>query len=201
MIRSIYLQILFLFCLFASLTYAQDIHFSQFANSPLNLNPAQTGLFNGDYRIMANQRSQWSAVPVPYSTFSLGADMRNPIHIKNQTTGAGIVMNSDKAGDSDTRTTQAIGSFSWLKKLTPDSAHILSVGIQTGVTNKSFNTSKLTFDSQYSGDTYDASMASNETFAKTQITYLDLGAGLNYVFRIKERMSFSLGTSFFHLKQ
>ena len=199
MLRLAYLQIFVLFCFVNEVVFAQDIHFSQFANSPLNLNPAQTGLFNGDYRIMANQRSQWSAVPIPYSTFSLGADMRNPIRLKNQTTGAGLVLNSDKAGDSDMRITQAISSFSWLKKLTPDSSHILSIGIQTGVTNKSFNTSKLTFDSQYNGDTYDASMASNEAFAKSQITYLDFGAGLNYVFRIKERMSFSIGTSFFHL--
>ena len=84
MLRLAYLQIFVLFCFVNEVVFAQDIHFSQFANSPLNLNPAQTGLFNGDYRIMANQRSQWSAVPIPYSTFSLGADMRNPIRLKNQ---------------------------------------------------------------------------------------------------------------------
>ena len=55
-------------------SFAQDIHFSQFNNSPLNLNPAQTGLFNGDWRFVGNLRNQWSSVPVPYRTFSLSTD-------------------------------------------------------------------------------------------------------------------------------
>jgi hypothetical protein len=30
---------------------AQDIHFTQFFTNPLALNPAQTGYFNGNYRV------------------------------------------------------------------------------------------------------------------------------------------------------
>jgi type IX secretion system PorP/SprF family membrane protein len=194
-------SLLLLLAVCSTLANAQDIHYSQFANSPLNLNPAQTAAFAGDYRIIANQRSQWSAVPVPYSSFSLGADMRNPIKLKNQTTGAGLVLNADKAGDSETRTTQAIASFSWLKKLDRDSTQLISAGVQTGICNKSFNTAKLTFDSQYNGDAYDPNLPSNENFDKTQVTYFDLGMGVNYIFRIKERTSFTIGTSMQHINK
>ena len=49
---------------------AQDIHFSQYLNSPMNLGPGMTGVFGGDTRFTGNYRNQWSRVPVPYTTFS-----------------------------------------------------------------------------------------------------------------------------------
>ena len=48
----------------------QDLHFSQFMNSPLTTNPANTGFMpEGDYRIGINYRNQWSSImQVPYKT-------------------------------------------------------------------------------------------------------------------------------------
>ena len=54
--------------------FSQDIHFSNWQMSPLNLNPAQTGLFEGDGRLIFNYRTQWRSVQVPYNTFSFGGD-------------------------------------------------------------------------------------------------------------------------------
>ena len=54
---------------------AQDFHFSMNQLSPLNLNPAIVGNFDGDLRINSNHRSQWSAVTIPYSTYSISADL------------------------------------------------------------------------------------------------------------------------------
>ncbi len=45
---------------------AQDIHFSEFYNTPLQLNPSYTGFFNGDYRFTAIYRDQWSTIGVPF---------------------------------------------------------------------------------------------------------------------------------------
>ena len=75
MIRKVYIAVAF--CLLTNFLVAQDIHFSQFNMSPVNLNPAFTGFFDGDYRGVANYRSQWSSVPVSYSTVSLQADLRH----------------------------------------------------------------------------------------------------------------------------
>ena len=52
--------------------FGQDLHFSQFFNSPLTTNPANTGFIpDGDYRIGMNYRNQWSSVmQVPYKTAS-----------------------------------------------------------------------------------------------------------------------------------
>ena len=58
----------------STVVISQDIHFSNWQMSPLNLNPANTGMFEGDGRIIFNYRNQWKSVPVPYNTYSFGAD-------------------------------------------------------------------------------------------------------------------------------
>jgi type IX secretion system PorP/SprF family membrane protein len=54
---------------------AQDPHFSQFFSSPLTLNPALTGKFDGNFRIAGNYRDQWPAISKTFvtSTFSIDA--------------------------------------------------------------------------------------------------------------------------------
>ena len=58
--------------------YAQDLHFSQFFNSPLSTNPANTGFIpDGDYRLGLNFRDQWSCImSVPYKTRTAFADVQ-----------------------------------------------------------------------------------------------------------------------------
>ena len=57
--------ITFLLIVTANVLKAQDIHFSQYFNSPLSLNPAQTGNFDGNWRIVGNTRDQWRALNYP----------------------------------------------------------------------------------------------------------------------------------------
>lgn len=61
----------------ASAGVAQDIHFSQFFNVPMGLNPGCIGQFDGDYRAHGVFRQQWRSVTVPYRTFGLGGDARD----------------------------------------------------------------------------------------------------------------------------
>lgn len=191
-----------MFCFVCTtLVHAQDIHYSQFNASPQNLNPAQTGLFNGDWRFAGNYRSQWSAIPVPYKTFSLAADTRLKTKLVNDVPAAGIVINTDKAGDSKFSTTQIYLSGAYIKKLTKDSANFLSFAIQPGITSKSFNINALTFDNQYDGDSYNAALSSGETFSKTRVTYFDVGAGLGYMWRKTSRTQANVGVSLLHINK
>jgi type IX secretion system PorP/SprF family membrane protein len=194
--------LLIVFTLFgAGMASAQDIHFSQFDASPLNLNPAFTGLFDGDFRITGNHRNQWSAVPVPYSTFSFAGEMRGLIKKSRDTYGAGLIINTDKAGDSQFSTKQVNLALSYIKVLNGDSTRFLSFGMQPGMTTRGFNTSKLTFDNQYDGDSYDPSLSSGENFTTTKMTYFDLSAGTNFLMKIKPRMNFNIGAAFMHILQ
>ena len=74
---------------------SQDIHFSMYPLSPLNINPALTGNFIGDFRANSIHRSQWSAVTVPYSTYSISSDFKTKKKVP-----LGILINQDRAGDS-----------------------------------------------------------------------------------------------------
>ena len=69
-------RIIILICLLAPMaSFGQGMHFSQFYNAPLLLNPANTGFHtDGDMRVGMNYRSQWLTVPVPYTTSSAFAD-------------------------------------------------------------------------------------------------------------------------------
>lgn len=192
---------LLLFLCIHMFSYAQDIHYSQFNASPKNLTPAQTGLFDGDWRFVGNYRSQWAAVPVPYKTFSIASDTRLKTKLKNDVPAAGIVINTDQAGDSRFTTLQVLLSAAYIKKLNKDSTHFLSLAIQPGFTTRSFNVNDLTFDNQYNGDVFDKSLPSGETFAKTRITYFDMGAGAAYLWRKNQRNQVNIGFSALHLNK
>ncbi|MDQ6763411.1 MAG: type IX secretion system membrane protein PorP/SprF, partial [Bacteroidota bacterium] len=79
---------------------AQDPHFSQFFSSPLTLNPALTGKFNGTLRVAGNYRNQWPAFNNVYTTSTLSVDFAI---LKSRlpdfdTWGIGILALTDKAG-------------------------------------------------------------------------------------------------------
>src|ERR1700722_16073354 len=108
---------------------AQDIHFSQFNFSPLNQNPANTNLFDGDYRFAGNYKNQWPTVPVKYNTISLSAEM-NFITLKNNDRiGGGFLFYYDVEGDSKFTTLNTDLSFSYIKSLGKNAHHFLSYGL------------------------------------------------------------------------
>src|SRR3954462_3737831 len=82
-------------------TIAQDPNFSQFYSSPLSLNPALTGKFNGKLRVAGNYRNQWPEISQAFITSSLSVDM--PILTnrlsETDTWGIGILAMTDKTAN------------------------------------------------------------------------------------------------------
>ena len=200
---------LFVICIVASYKLsAQDIHLLQYNASPQNLNPSQTGVFDGDWRLVGNYRRQWAAIPVPYNSYSFSADTKFNSIFPNLslsklkvTPTIGLLINSDKAGDSKLKTTQLYASVGVIKKLTKDSTHLISLAIQPGLSNKNFNTADLTFDNQYVNDSYNPSASSGENFSNTGFTYFDIGTGISYHWQKTNRKYANGGVSFFHLNK
>lgn len=160
---------------------AQDIHYSQFYNAPVNLNPALCGVFKGDARFVGNYRSQWKAVPVDYLTFAAAADKKfNPKDPdRNGLFSAGLSFNYDQAGLSKLQLVQLGLSGSYTHRLS--SYSYLSAGVQVMGNNRSFSLGKLTFDDQYDPGrgTVDETLPNNENFPKESKFFLGLGTGLN----------------------
>lgn len=174
---------------------AQDIHFSQFDLSPINLNPALTGHFVGDYRFIGNYRTQWSSVTIPYNTFSLGGDAKNLFTNKN--IAVGVQINQDKAGDSKFKTFQTNLSASYLLPI--NDASNISFGVQTGLTNKKIAYDPLYFDVQYDGYSFDPNLPNQESFNTNSKTYLNLHLGSSYFNQIDNRKSFGGGLALFNI--
>ncbi len=189
---------------------AQDIHFSQFYQSPFNLNPALTGQFEGAYRFVANQRTQWRSVTTPYSTFGVGADARDLSFLSVQENKreaiasalpyrAGLSFFHDKAGDSKLATTLlnlAIArEFQWDNTVPQH----LSIGAMTGLTSMRIDYSSLTYDNQWNGWAYDPSISSGENYARDSRAYLNVHLGLEYGIEFSHENQLYVGASAFNL--
>ena len=137
--------------LFSELS-AQDIHFSQYASSPLALNPALAGLNNCDYRVYVNFRTQWLTVSAgnTYRTFAGGVDMAvGKVTKYNSFAGIGISFFSDQAGDINFNSNRVDVSFAYHFMLNRRGTMQISAGLQGAFNHRSINPSKATFDSQY----------------------------------------------------
>lgn len=190
------------FLLSGSRAGAQDIHFSQFEYSPLNLNPAYTGAFDGDLRFTGLHRNQYSSVTVPYSTFSGSFDMAvDVLNSFSDRLSAGIIINSDKAGDGNFGTLQASLSVAYSKSLNSDSTSFASGGIQLGGVQRSIDFNQLYFDNQYNGDVFVPSASSGENFAGSKFIYFDLSAGVSYKYVPAENFDIGAGISLQHINQ
>ena len=178
---------------------AQDIHLSQYYASPLNLSPALTGDFDGDYRFVGNFRNQWASITSPYRTFGFSVDAKGIFKTKNVHTGLSVI--SDEAGDSEFGTTLVNFSIAISYPFDLDSNHIVSFGLQPGFAQRKMNFNNLTFDNQYSLQLgrYDGSLASGENFATNSISYFNLGAGLSYTYMFGKYNRATSGVSVYNL--
>jgi len=179
--------------------YAQGLHFSQYFNSPLLVNPANTG-FNPDYdyRVGGNYRNQWADVGNPFKTMSLWGDTKLFTNrFENGWVGVGAALFRDQAGLGSLTNTSGFASVAYHQLLGYNS--LLSGGFSLGFTNKRIDISKITFDNQWNGKFFDASIPSNEPFAYSQTSYLDLQMGLNYAYFASENVYFNAGVSVMHI--
>src|SRR5688572_33456724 len=82
----------------ACVSSAQDPNFSQFFASPLTLNPALTGKFDGLFRVAGNYRNQWPTINNAFVTKTVSVDfgvLKNRLAEIDQM-GVGLLGVSDK---------------------------------------------------------------------------------------------------------
>lgn len=179
---------------------AQDIHFSQFFASPLTVNPANTGLFDGDYRIGVNYREQWTSVPVPYKTFAAYGDLGlMKGSFKKYFAGAGLSIASDRAGDGNLGVTKIMASGAFHYALDANRLNYISVGLQAGWVQKRLDWSNLYFDEQWSDLEFNKDLPSGETGYKSGFGQPDVQLGVNYTFGASKYFSFYVSAAAFHL--
>lgn len=183
---------------------AQDIHFSQFGNSPLNLNPGLTGVYACDMRFAGSYRNQWRSVPVPYSTFAVSAE--NKFYHKkgryDRYFAAGLMINHDQQGTLKLTSLQIGIPVSYTAPISKN--NFLTFGVTPMFGQRSFKTDKLTFDAQWVDCIYDPSADSHESqlFASTNLKYFDISGGLNFHTQSSsKRTKGDIGFGMFHINR
>ncbi len=192
---------------------AQDIHFSQFYLSPLNLNPAMTGIMDAEQRATVHYRNQWAAVAgsEAYNTYSASYDRRMEAG-RYDYFGVGGTLWSDVAGDANFGTTQAKLSFAFTKKIVGSwskqvrrnlrkSGIYLSVGADAGITQRRVTQGDLRWPSQVSNGMYDPSVGFAENIPNDNFLYPDISGGLMLYGLDQHNNSFYIGAALHHLNQ
>ena len=178
------------------------MHYSQFYQAPLELNPAQTGCYDGLFRFGANQKTQWLSLTKPYVHFSIYGDapvVKDQQH--RQQLSIGVNVNCDYTGDAQYNSVQPYVSLAYLKALGRRSRHKLGIGAYFGFIQRSINYSNMTFDEQFVGNIFDAGNPISESFGKDRVFFFDCGVGALWNFAPNKTDRYTVGVSARHLTQ
>lgn len=189
-----------IFTLFSYCAEGQDIHYSQFYNSPMNINPANTGVFNGDQRFIVSFRDQWRSVPVTWTTFSGNYDRK--FYQKNKDNGfwsGGLLYNYDRQGDSKLNLNNINISASYTHLL--NKQNVLTGGAMIGYSTRGFDQSSLRWDMQWTDGDYFSNLSSGENFDTERVSFLETALGVNYRWQKTSRTKVDVGVGLFHLVQ
>lgn len=195
------LIIILICCSFVSV-FAQDAFFSNYANAPLQLNPALTGQINGRLnRLKISNRDQWRSVlkKAAFRTQYISFDKRICTQERGDFWGFGVNLLADKRGEFPLQRLDFMVSTSYTKHLLNISNGrklYIGAGIEGGAINHNLGQKGLTFDEQF--DTPDAP---GEFFDNYNFTVFDYGAGLS-IYLAGENLSafsFNFGASAKHL--
>lgn len=197
-------KLFLLFCIAVTNTAsAQDIHFSQFFETPLLRNPALAGIFTGDVRVQAVYRTQWGSVTVPYQTGSLNGEYKKPIGRGNDFLTIGGQLLYDKAGTVALTATHILPTLNYHKSLSTERNMYLSLGFMGGWVQRRIDRSKITTNSQYDGTGFNPGLADGETFPKSSYSYLDASVGMSFNSQLGENTdnNIYLGLAYHHFNK
>ncbi|GIV34022.1 MAG: hypothetical protein KatS3mg031_1557 [Chitinophagales bacterium] len=124
---------------------AQDMHYSQYLNVPLSLNPALTGKVNGTFRLGVNYRNQWLGLSVSQSTFSTPTFYGDvPVRFKTKDIlGVGVNIITDRSAGGRLKTFSGVVSLAFHKVIGKSKTHFISLGLQGGYLQKSLDLSRV----------------------------------------------------------
>ena len=181
--------------------HAQGLHFSQYFNAPMLMNPANTALMSSnDFRLGINYRNQWASVPVPFNTFSGFADFQL---LKNQNLtnwmGIGAAMFTDKAGDGQLTLNRYQGFIAY--HIQTGNFSMVSAGFSVGYAQRTVDFNRLTFDAQWDGFKFDPSANNAENGTVNQTKFYDVSAGVNYAYYPNDDVYVKLGIGLAHINQ
>lgn len=189
--------------LLVSVSNAQDPNFSQFFSSPLTLNPALTGKFDGTFRVAGNYRNQWPTINNAFVTKTVSLDfgiLKNRLAEIDQL-GVGILAVTDRAGDGVLVTNYAGLSLAYHKGLDENGYHQIGAGFQGTYVNKRLDISKVDFEDELTPFGFTGVTSEIFTNKQVNVSYVDINAGVLYNGSTNGYNNFYIGASMYHINR
>lgn len=137
---------------------------------------------------------------LPYKTMSIYGDAQLfRDRLENGWLGVGGLVLSDVAGSGSLRSTKIYGSVAYHQML--GNSSLLSAGFNVGWANKRIDPTALKFPDQFDGRFFDNRLPTEVVFSTTNISYLDVQAGINYAFFPQEDIYINAGYSIHHVNR
>lgn len=204
-ISTLFLIVLGVFI--SQIAMGQDAQFSQFYRSPLQLNPAMTGVFDGSFRVVANYREQYNSIleSNPLRTAAVSFDMRKKV-VRNDYFSFGVNVLQDQAGSSLFAQYRGNLSFSYMKQLGgsrySSQSQYLVAGVQIGAGQNRISPNSLWFSAQFDEPTISVNQGADNmegNLTNASNIFLDFNAGLLWYARMDENKSVYFGGALSHI--
>lgn len=193
-----------------NLVYGQDPQFSLFSQNPILTNPAHTGVFDGNIRIKAAYRDQWSSLidDLAFKTYHVSYDQR--INLFGSKLGLGGHIIRDQVGKGRYGFTMAQANVSYILKLGASSPRgkqsYLSSALYVGAGQNSVDWNRLSYERQFNtstgflDSTFDTGEGAMEDVLSTSF-YPDFGFGFLYYQVDKDGLSYQAGLAVHHIAE
>jgi type IX secretion system PorP/SprF family membrane protein len=181
--------------------FSQDPHFSQYYASPVTVNPAATGLFDGDARISGLYRQQWPEYGDPFVSGTFAFELKPKKYLNDavpdRLSYGGMLM-FDRTPDGVLKSEYAYALLAYHKALDEEGVKRLGVGVMVGYNQKSIDATQLTFASQFESGGFGSGVPTGENISYNRISSLDVHTGLMYSYN-DGVTSYYLGGAGYHL--
>ncbi len=192
--------VLLLILIMGGSIFGQDPHFSQYFTSPLTLNPAYTGFFEGPHRLAVNYRNQWLGAGEPFSTGTISFESRllkGKLANKN-VWGIGVMGIYDKTAGGAYNSNYVAISTAYHKELDEDGYQHLGIGFQGSFGSRILDLNRVSFNEQFSSRGFDLTLSNGESFITRRANYFDMNIGAMYNYH-GPRERYYLGGSLYHI--
>ena len=194
---------LLLLLVLAPCLWAQDPNFSQFFASPLTMNPALTGKFDGTMRAAINYRNQWPTFNRAFTTATASVDfgiLQYSIPEIDQF-GIGFMGFNDQSGNGTLKNNSFSVSTAYHKGLDENGYHQLGVGFQGTYVNKRLDITGLKFEDQLRPDGFTGLTQESFSAGQLNVSYFDANAGIFYNGTTNGENNIYAGASMYHINR
>jgi type IX secretion system PorP/SprF family membrane protein len=193
-------------CSVLQTTNAQDPHFTQYTMAPFTVNPAYTGVFDGNARLMSVYRQQWANLIDPFTTASVSGDVKlgyydpaggqHPFNIGFQ------AITDRSMGGALKSSYGGITTAYHVPLDIEENNYSVGIGLSLNYANRRIDYSEISFDQQFTSGGFVLALPNGETALQTMKPFLSVGAGI--LFRSQDRMSgtyLDVGFSGYHFNK